>query len=223
MNQAMMRPPMRGYPGAGRPGVSVGQQQVYPISNAGGYPLSVVEMGPNYLPAPPVAYGYPAPMPQGYQPMAPNCPPVFYPLNNTCDELTLAPVNPCDPFSLFCSLFGRRRGLKKTTIGIPLTEIPANSSATISIPVGIFFRPCSLRIPSDIINAGLAIASILSGTSPQIQGPVPARLFSEVAIERITLAGDPVGFGNSLTMVVTNSTGSTINFQGAFFGTEFDC
>lgn len=156
-------------------------------------------------------------------PAAPLCQPAFYPLTNPCDELVLPPVNPCDPFSIFCSLFGQRRGLAKTTIGIPITTIPAGQSATITIPVGIFFRPCSLRIPSDIINASLFVTAISSGGNPQIQGPVPARLFSEVAEECVTLKGDPVGFGNSLTITVANQSGSPINFSGAFFGTEFTC
>jgi hypothetical protein len=158
--------------------------------------------------------------------LAPTCPPVAYPINSPCNEdgLVLPPVNPCDPFSLFCALFGRRRGLQRTTVGIPQTTIAPGTTVTIPVPVGFYFIPCSLRIPSDIINAGLVVNSITSGNNEEIQGPVPARLFSEVAEERIQLAGNPAGaFGGGLTITVTNQTQSPIVFQGAFFGTEFQC
>lgn len=160
--------------------------------------------------------------------LAPSCPPVFYPLNTPCadDGLTLAPINPCDPFSWFCSLFGQRRGLQPMEVGIPATPVPAQSSVTIPIPVGFYFIPCTLRIPSDIINAGLFVANLTSGGNPEFGSstPIPARLFSEVAVDRITLQGNPAGIlGQGLSITVINQTNSPIVFSGAIKGVGFVC
>lgn len=160
--------------------------------------------------------------------LAPSCPPVFYPLNSPCadDGLTLAPINPCDPFSWFCSLFGQRRGLQPLEVGIPATVVPAQGQVTIPIPVGFYFIPCTLRIPSDIINAGLFVSNLTSGGNPEFGSstPIPARLFSEVAVDRVTLAGNPSGMlGQGLSITVINQTNSPIVFSGAIKGVGFVC
>src|SRR5262249_52785086 len=79
------------------------------------------------------------------------------------------------------------------------------SSTTCSIPVGFFSAPCTFRIPSYIINPGLYVAAIPSGGNNEIQGPIPARLFSEVAVDRVTLKGTPAGaFGLGLVVQILN-------------------
>ena len=164
----------------------------------------------------PMNYGQPQYAPQ-FPGQALAYPALAYPYQNQNGALQGSPG--CDPNILAC-LFRPRTGPRRQHLGITETSIPVAGSVSITLTPNSMFLPQELRIPSDIIVAGLSIANITVGGRTQLAGgAVPARIFSEVSQDAY-FDCDPVSPSQGIVVTVANTSGAIVVFRGAFIGTS---
>lgn len=104
----------------------------------------------------------------------------------------------------------------------PTTTVNAGTTTTIQTQPQVPFRGRRLVIPSDI--AGIFLVNDLKvGKNSMFaaSGPVPARLFSEVAVG-VDLNLDTGQISQIISVNVTNTSGANANFNAAMIGTSVE-
>lgn len=102
---------------------------------------------------------------------------------------------------------------------LPATPVAGGASATISAQPQALYRPERLVIAASIAPS-FSVTDIKVGNVSQIPntGEIPGELFAQNGVD-CSIELDTVNPALNLLVVVTNITGGTLTFRGAFIGT----
>lgn len=114
------------------------------------------------------------------------------------------------------------RGVREFPIGFGPTSVAANTTATFTAQPQLIFRPSRLIIPSSIA-ASFVVSDLRIGKNSQLvsANPIPASTFIETAVG-VALGLDTCNVGQTITLVVANTTGGAVTFLASLIGTSVE-
>lgn len=103
-------------------------------------------------------------------------------------------------------------------LGFPTTSLATLASAVITTQPQVTFRPRRLVIPSDIAGS-ILVNDLKVGKNSMFPSanPIPGRMFTEVGVG-VDLQLDTAQISQTISLNVTNTSGSTVVFNAGIIG-----